>query len=140
MVYGGAGIMPDVFVPLDTSFFSVCLNRTTASGLPYNVALDYVDAHRIELQSNYPSMDDFSSKFDANPLWPTLLAEIEKRKIPCTEEEFDRSKPFLINMLKALVAQNMYSRDAFFQVMASENESIQKALELLEGPWPETIK
>ena len=140
VVYGGAGIMPDVFVPLDTSFFSVCLNRTTAAGLPYNVALDYVDAHRIELQSNYPSMDDFSLKFDANPLWPTLLAEIEKRKIPCTEEEFDRSKPFLINMLKALVAQNMYSRDAFFQVMASENESIQKALELLEGPWPETIK
>jgi hypothetical protein len=43
-------------------------------------------------------------------------------------------------MLKALVAQNLKSRDAFFQVMASENESIQKALEMLEGPWPEYLK
>ena len=139
-VYGGAGIMPDVFVPLDTSFFSVCLNRITAAGLPYNVALDYVDAHRAALQGTYPSIDDFNSGFDAQPLWDKLMTEIEQRKLPCKTEDFIRSKVFLMAMLKALVAQNLQSRDAFFQVMASENESIQKALEMLEGPWPEYLK
>jgi len=139
-VYGGAGIMPDVFVPLDTSFFSVCLNRITAAGLPYNVALDYVDAHRAVLQSAYPSMDDFNSRFDAQPLWETLLTEIEKRNLPCETGDVNRSKVFLQTMLKALVAQNLHGRDAFFKVMASENESIQKALEMLEGPWPEYLK
>lgn len=139
-VYGGAGIMPDVFVPLDTSFFSVCLNRITAAGLPYNVALDYVDTQREALQIKYPSIDDFNSGFDPEPLWQSLLTEAEKRKLPCEPENFSRSKPFLLTMLKALVAQNLKGRDAFFKVMARENESIQKALEMLENPWPEYLK
>jgi len=134
-VYGGGGIMPDYFVPMDTSFNSPYLTKIVAKGVVNEFATKYYEAHKDELKKAYPKFADFNAKFvlsDGALKEMTDMAASEK--VPFDKVGFEKSKHFITLQFKALFARRLWDLNEFFQVINGENESCQKALEILSTP------
>lgn len=127
-VYGGGGIMPDVFVPLDTLQYTKFHRQLVLKGMVINASLKYIDSHRKQLKAGYPSFDAFRSKFEVpQTLIDDLLKEAEKQKVkPKDDTELQRTLPYLKTQLKALVARDLFDMSEYFQVI-NETSDIVKA-------------
>ncbi len=132
-VYGGGGIMPDIFMPLDTSSLYRYYNRLQRNNIVFNYALNYVDMNRNRLLKQYPDFRRFNSGYRVDD---TMIEEIfaagEKEDIPYDRESAEFSMPFLKRDIKAYIARSIYSIDVFFQVINEDDKMIEKALEILE--------
>lgn len=135
VVYGGGGIMPDVFVPIDTSFSSAYFGQVVRRGVLNTFALSHVDEHRAELLATYTGPEDFRERFRiSEALFEGLLQQAENEGIDRNEEDLVRSKELLELRLKALIARDLWDTSAYWQVINAENpvdRSFQKALEAL---------
>jgi len=133
-VYGGGGIMPDIFVPLDTSHHYSYLNKLRRKNVTYNYVLDFVDAHRDELKAEYPEFEAFNKNFK---ITDDVIAEIvergEKEGIEKNEESLEFTKESLKKELKAYIARDMYSRNDMYKVLNRDDEAILKAIEVLDN-------
>lgn len=127
-VYGGGGIMPDVFVPLDTLQYTKFHRQLVLKGMVINASLKYIDSHRKQLKADYPSFDAFRSKFEVpQTLIDNLLKEAEKQKVkPKDDAELQRTLPYLKTQLKALVARDLFDMSEYFQII-NETSDIVKA-------------
>ncbi|MBO4499340.1 MAG: S41 family peptidase [Bacteroidaceae bacterium] len=131
-VYGGGGIMPDVFVPIDTTRATSWYRQVTARGIVLQVCLDYVDHNRVELMRQYKSFDKFKKGFDAgDELMDRLLKLAEESGIEFVEDEFEKSTKYLTVQLKALVARNLWSLNEYYNILNELNPIYNKALEFL---------
>lgn len=139
-VYGGGGILPDVFVPLDTTFFSPFLNRVNGTGLSYQTTMEYIDRNRSELIKDYPDLATFKLSFDAEELLQKVVQKAKEKEIEIPKEDLEKSKDWLKTALKAMTAQALFDRNAYFEIMQSQNETLKKAIDLLQGAWPKHIK
>lgn len=134
-VYGGGGIMPDYFVPMDTSFNSPYLTKIVAKGVVNEFASKYFEKHKAEMQQAYPSFDIYNAKFVlSDAVLQEMIDIATNEKVTFVQADFDKSKRFLKVQLKALFARRMFDLKAFYQVMNDENEACQKALEILSTP------
>ena len=133
VVYGGGGIMPDEFVPLDTTKYTKFHRELSAKTIIINSNLHYVDQHRKELQRRYKTFDDFRQNFTVpQSLIDQIIAEGEKQNIkPKDEEERERTLPHLRLQLKALIARDLWDMDAYFTIINETNDILNRALELL---------
>ena len=133
VVYGGGGIMPDEFVPLDTTKYTKFHRELSAKTIIINSNLHYVDQHRKELQRRYKTFDDFRQNFTVpQSLVDQIIAEGEKKNIkPKDEEERERTLPHLRLQLKALIARDLWDMDAYFTIINETNDILNRALELL---------
>ena len=133
VVYGGAGIMPNEFVPLDTTKYTKFHRELSAKTIIINSNLHYVDQHRKELQRRYKTFDDFRQNFTVpQSLIDQIIAEGEKQNIkPKDEEERERTLPHLRLQLKALIARDLWDMDAYFTIINETNDILNRALELL---------
>ena len=132
VVYGGGGIMPDVFVPLDTSYYSDYYSQLIRKGIFNEFTLTYLDLHREKLKSNYPSFKEFNTQFtQQEELLADLNAYAEKQKIEGDTEEFEHSKQMIFTQLKGLLAQNLWGTSEYYQVINQENNSFKKAIEAI---------
>lgn len=133
LVYGGGGIMPDEFVPLDTTKYTRFHRELSAKGMVINANLHYVDQHRKQLQQQYKSFDDFKARFDIpEHVIDSLFAEGKKQKVlPKDDEERMRTLPFLRLQLKALVARDLWGMDEYFAVINETNDILLRALKML---------
>ncbi len=129
-VYGGGGIIPDVFVPLDTTEYSDFLHQVISSGVLNHFMLTYMDDNRTALKEKYDAdFKRFDAKFElGNVLFQHLITEAEKDSIIYKEEK--RSDDFLRLQMKALVARDLFGTSEYYQVMNQRNASFIKALEL----------
>lgn len=132
-VYGGGGIMPDYFVPLDTMKFTPYHRELSAKGVVINANLHYVDQHRKELKKRYPNFAAFQQGFEV-PL--SLINEVrkegEKQKVKLKDEaEYQQTLPYLRQQLKALVARDLFTMSEYFQLINEQNDLVRKALQLL---------
>ncbi|WP_319590452.1 S41 family peptidase [uncultured Draconibacterium sp.] len=133
-VYGGGGVMPDIFVPMDTSSHYAYLNNLRRKRVTYNFVLDYVDVHREELLKRYSSFDKFNEKFaiteeDVDQVVTKGIEEgIEKDEVSLVflEDSLKRE-------LKALIARDVYSRNDMYKVLNEEDDAILKALDVIEN-------
>ena len=134
-VYGGGGIMPDVFVPLDTMQYTAFHRALVARSLVINATLRYVDSHRKELKQRYASFDDFKKNFEIpQAMVDSLIAEAARQKVkPADNAELKRTLPQLRLQLKALVARDIWNMNEYFQLMNENNHIVMKAVELIEG-------
>ncbi len=137
VVYGGGGIMPDVFVPLDTMKYTRFHRQLMIKSIVIEQNLKYIDAHRKELKSNYRSFDEFDKNYDVpQELIDKIFAEGEKQKItPKDEEERQRTIPYMKAQLKSLIARDIWDMNEYFRVWNKTNDIVLKALEDLETPW-----
>lgn len=134
VVYGGGGIMPDYFVPLDTTKYTKMHRELAAKSLVINHSLKFIDAHRKELKKQYKDFNAFLATYEVpQSLVDGIIAEGEKEKIkPQDEAELALTKKYLALQLKALVARDMWDMSQYFQVWNESNEIVQRALQLLQ--------
>ncbi len=133
VVYGGGGIMPDEFVPLDTMRYTKYHRQLAAKTIIITANLRYVDDHRQQLKQQYKSFDDFRQHFEVpQSLVDHIIAEGEKQKIkPKDDEELQKTLPYLRTQLKALIARDLWDMDEYFAIMNELNDIVKRALELI---------
>ena len=133
-VYGGGGIMPDYFVPLDTLRYTQFHRQLAAKSIIIQQNLRYVDNHRKQLKKEYPQFDKFKQTFEVpQSLIDNILAEAKKQKLePKDDQELQRTLPYLRLQLKALVARDLWDMSEYYSVFNEENPLVQKALEVIQ--------
>ena len=122
-VYGGGGIMPDYFVPLDTLRYTQFHRQLAAKSIIIQQNLRYVDNHRKQLKKEYPQFDKFKQTFEVpQSLIDNILAEAKKQKLePKDDQELQRTLPYLRLQLKALVARDLWDMSEYYSVFNEEN-------------------
>lgn len=131
IVYGGGGIMPDVFVPLDTTLVTSYHRKLAAKGIVISANLRYVDNNRKQLKRRYPDFQSFLNGFEVpRALIDEIVAEGKKQKVePKDEAEMKQTLPYLRTQLKALIARDLWDMSEYFQIINIQNPILQKALE-----------
>ena len=134
LVYGGGGIMPDYFVPLDTTLYTPYHRQLAARSYLINANLKYVDAHRKTLKQQYPDFATFLARYEVpQSLLDDIRKTAEKDKVkPKDEAEWKKSLPQLRLQLKALVARDLWDMSQYFQVVNEANPIVQKAIALFQ--------
>ena len=132
VVYGGGGIMPDVFVSADTSNNSPYFNKLYAKNVLNSFTLEFYDKNRAQLNAQYKSFDDFKEKFElSSDDIKTFIAKGETEGIKYNEEQFNKSKSEILLILKGLIATNMWNTSEYFQIINQNDKVIDKALNVI---------
>ena len=133
-VYGGGGIMPDFFVPLDTTQYTLFHRQLAAKGVIINTSLKYIDKNRRQLSKQYASFEDFRAGFNVpQEVVDEVVAEAEKQKVkPKNDEELQQTLPMLRTQLKALIARDLWDMNEYFAIINEQNHIVQRALQILD--------
>ncbi len=132
IVYGGGGIMPDVFVSADTSNNSPYFNKLIAKGVLNTFTLEYFDRNRSTLTSQYKTFSDFKSKFNFSPDdIKSFIAKGESEGVKFNEEQYNKSKDDILSVLKGYIASNMWQTNEFYQIINEGDKVIDKALQVI---------
>ena len=133
-VYGGGGIMPDIFIPVDTAYNSKLYTNLVRKGALNRFTTDYGLKHRDAIKAQYGDFDHFNKNFVVgNELVEGLKKAAEEAKVEWSDEQFEHSGKYLLLQVKALIARNVWETQQYYQVMSSVDPGIQKALEVLES-------
>lgn len=132
-VYGGGGIMPDYFVPLDTTQYTPLHRQLSARSYIINANLKYVDDNRTMLRNKYKTFEQFNKEFEIpQSVIDDMLKDAEKDKIkPKDENELKQTLPQLKLQMKALVARDLWDMSEYFQIINTTNHIVQKAVEII---------
>ena len=158
-VYGGGGIMPDIFVPLDTSKNYIYYNTLLHKGVVFTGVLDIMDANRDNFKQKYTDFNTFMEKFEvSDEMADKIMAAGDKKSLDSADEEngtvADKkndkapktvkkeekkpdeksiafARPLLKKQIKALIARDLFSVSHYFQIMNAEDETIKKAVEVI---------
>ena len=131
-VYGGGGIMPDVFVPLDTTQYTDYHRRLVAKGIIPLFALRYVDKHRADLKAQYPDAQKFIKEFTVTDEMLNNLVDAGKaEKVDFDKSQFAKSKEMLRTFVKAAIANDLFSTGAYFQIVNEQNDIYKEALSII---------
>jgi carboxyl-terminal processing protease len=130
LVYGGGGIMPDVFVPLDSMYFSGLLSEIAYSGIIRNYCFTYLDAHRKDLR-NYKSADDFIAKFTVTDAMLTGLIEMaETEEIKINKQVVKKISSQLKSRIKGQFARSLFDDTAMIRVSLETDPDFKRALQV----------
>jgi carboxyl-protease len=132
VVYGGGGIMPDYFVPLDTTKYTKYHRLLAAKNIIMNAYLKYVDANRTTLKDLYKSFDTFNKNYVVpQSLLDTIIAEGKKEKVePKDKAELTATMPYIKVQLKALVARDLWDMNEYYRVWNEQSNIVNKAVQL----------
>lgn len=135
MVYGGGAIMPDWFVPIDTSYYSDYLIKLNNYGLINYYAGLYFDAHLEELRINFPNFEDFEQGFAMNEQMFEEMNKMafEKSEIKGSEEEITISKNYIHVVFKAYLARNLYRDDSYYKIVSQVDNMLIEANEVIQN-------
>lgn len=129
LVYGGGGIMPDIFIPLDTTENSKYLTDVYRKGLFNKFTLKYVDQHREEISKSYPDFNAFKTNFTvSDAIVEEFVAAGEADEIKRDEEGLKASGAFIRRQLKALIANQVWGTSEYYQVINDSNPIVKEAL------------
>ena len=133
-VYGGGGIMPDYFIPLDTTRYTRYHRELAAKSVIIQQNLRYVDKNRKALKKQYPDFAKFKAEFEIpQSLVDAIVKEGEKQNIkPKDDAEMQQTLPYLRLQMKALIARDLWDMNEYFSVFNEDSEVVKKALELLQ--------
>lgn len=134
-VFGGGGIMPDLFVPADTSSYSVYYSTLLRRGVIPEYINNLVDKNRTSWKKKYPTYEIFADKFViTEEIFNSLVKEAKEKGIEPDAKGFENSRKDMEIYMKALVASAIVSRDSFYRVMnTSGDETFAKAMEVLKN-------
>jgi carboxyl-terminal processing protease len=131
IVYSGGGIMPDVFVPIDTSYRSNYLTEVLSEGLLNQFAYTYVDGNRKKLKT-YTNVQAFNNNFNEDLV--TSFATYAKAKgIIGNPKEMMKAQGYINRQLKALVARQLWRDMGYFTVTNTYDHTVQRALKALDN-------
>lgn len=127
-VFGGGGIMPDVFVPRDTSEYSPYLNKVINYGYLYQFAFQYTDKNRDKLKTfkNWQNMQQY---LKSQPLINEFIAYVKTKGIAENPKEIAISKNFITTQLHAYITRNILSDEGFYPLLFLQDETVLKAVQ-----------
>lgn len=142
-VYGGGGIMPDVFVPLDTTKYTKYHRNLAAKNVLNDFVLNYLEKKRPELEKLYDVKNEakkessfqlFLQNFKISDDDLTTIKEAgDKEKVEFNEEQFEKSKAIIKKQVKAMIARDLWDTGEYFQIMNDENDIYRKGVEALQN-------
>ena len=134
LVYGGGGIMPDHFIPLDTTHYTRLHRELVAKNAVVSQNLRYMDKARKKLLKQYPTFQQFKAQYEVpQSLIDDVLREGEKQKVkPKDDDELHRTLPTLRLQLKAIIARDLWDMSEYYSIFYEDSEIVKKALELLK--------
>ena len=132
-VYGGGGIMPDLFVPADTSWYSEYYADLVRKNVITEFALDYADSNREKLLRKYPDFKTFKDKFSFTKEDVTrLTSAAESAGIPFNKDQFEISEDQVLQILTGLVARDLWEMSEYYEIVYSNDRAVIEALKLIE--------
>jgi|SRR5690554_5597634 len=135
VVYGGGGITPDVYVPIDTSQSTKLNSNLIRKGVMNSFALTYTNANRKRLLKANPTVDKFIQQFDMKPVMEEFknYTAKEDSTIVWDEEQYEASKNMISGRLQALIARNLWDYSAYYQVFNPYWPAFSHAVGILEN-------
>jgi carboxyl-terminal processing protease len=131
-VYGGGGIMPDVFVALDTSYNSTYFRKIAGKNVLNSFALEYMDKNRDALSRKYKTFEDFKKEFEFTPEdIRDFIAKGEAEGVPYDENQYNISRSEIFLILKGLVASNIWQVSEYYEIINQNDKVIEKALNVI---------
>ena len=132
VVYGGGGIWPDIFVPLDTSRFTTYHRNLVARGVFNQTVTAYMEQNRAKLKAEYKDLSQYMSDYQIpQSLIDKLVQNGEADKVPLNEAELEKALPLLSLQMKAVIGRELYGNEAYYKIMNAENPIVQAALKFL---------
>lgn len=131
VVYGGGGIMPDYFVPLDTSMNSSYVTKLFNSNTLRQYTFGYHEDHKKELENM--KMEKFIKDFTVTDnMLEQLNALAKDNKVKFDEKQFTKSKELIKIYVKAYIARSVWNNEGFYPIFNQQNEIFQEALKLFD--------
>ncbi len=133
-VYGGGGIMPDIFVPLDTTKLPELYAKLVRKGIIYQFTVSYMDKHRDELKQQYPDFKTYKNKFSvSDKMLNELYKKAEKEKLKYKDEDKKEARKDISRLIKALIARDLWDMSEYFQIINPDDKTYNKAIEVLSN-------
>ncbi|MGC8803865.1 MAG: S41 family peptidase [Bacteroidales bacterium] len=129
VVYGGGGIMPDIFIGIDTSGFSKLYNEITDRGLIYRFAFQYSDNNRLSL-SRFRSVDALRTELQKRKVFDLFIDYLRKEGIRVNPADVKTSKKLIATQLEAYICRNFFDNKGFYPIMAEIDYTLKKAVEV----------
>jgi carboxyl-terminal processing protease len=134
IVYGGGGISPDIYVPVDTSGYTKYYSDVISKGITYDFCFEYADKNRNTLTSSYKDYRAFGQDMNlADQILMEFVGYANSRGIARNETEIKRSRMWLMNRLQSLVARNLWKNEGFYYIINKDDTYIQAALKHFNG-------
>ncbi len=133
-IYGGGGIMPDVFVPLDTLRNNALVRDLWRKGVINQLAFRLVDESRADIKAKYATGEDFAKKYTlpADAL-DRVKKMAEAEKITVKDADFQRAKDVIITQVRALIGRELYGMDTLFRITNENDDIYRKGLQVIES-------
>ncbi|RLD47687.1 MAG: peptidase S41, partial [Bacteroidetes bacterium] len=131
-VYGGGGIMPDIFVPFDSIRYNQLFSSLIRKGVFNAYVNEYLDKNRKKLMKKYAAFSQFKDGYLlSDDDFDVFIAQAEEKEVLTEENRKELNESFVRLQLKALIARNLYDTEAYFEVLSLVDHEINKALEAL---------
>lgn len=132
-IYGGGGVMPDVYVPIDTTEYTTYYRDLMAKGITNQYAISYVDKNRKSIAKKYKTVNDFDNGFIVtDEMMRDFIALGEKDSVKYDEEKFRTSEALLKDIIKGLIARDVYGNASAYSVIINHrNRDLKAAIEVL---------
>lgn len=132
-VYGGGGIMPDYFIPADTSKYTPLFRNIANRGIINKIAYSEVDNHRDEILKKYSDKKDFFTNFHVSEdLFDKVKNTIKEEKIEFSEADFNKTKGLIGLQLKALLGRDIYDMETLVRILNEDSDSFQKGYAIIK--------
>lgn len=133
-VYGGGGIMPDRFVPLDTTGTNEYSRDVLAKGIYNTFCTNYIDANRKELKKQYKSENAFISDFKVDDKMLSDFREYaEKQGVKSDQKDFDEVTPLVSTIIKAYIGRDLFTQSTYFRIVNSISNVYMEALHIIQN-------
>ena len=133
-VYGGGGIMPDIFIPMDTSKHYQYYNELLRKNLIYDKVLSIMDKSRDKFKNKYSTFEKYNAGFEVDDdIIDDIVAKGEKEGIEKNEESLQFIRPQIKQQIKALFARDLFSVSYYYQIINDDDKAIGKALEVIHN-------
>ena len=130
-VYGGGGIMPDIFIPLDSIRYNDLYSDIIRKGVLNSFINEYLNENRKSLLKKYPDVPVYNKKYTiSDDEFDTFIAEVEE-ELEYEESQLTPNLDYYRIFLKAMIARNLYETGSYLEVLWEDDRAIQKALEVV---------
>lgn len=135
LVYGGGGVMPDVFVPMDTSSNYRFYNMLIRQNILYEVTMDHLISNRERITKEFPRFEDFRLHYVVpEKVVEEMIRKAKEEKIEADSTATGFARPLIQKQVKALLARDLYGMDHYFKVLNEDEPVIREALKVLKEP------
>ncbi len=134
-VYGGGGIMPDIYIPMDTTDLTKYNADLIRKRVFNDFVINYLQDRRKTILKEHPDFRSFAKGFNiSEELMKKFIALGEEQGVKFVEKDYNRSKIRMMHSLKALIGRNLWDMDAYFYIMSDIDDEFKKAVEILKRP------